>query len=239
MALKRKLTKEEFEKKSKDIQSEYKEKDGEYVLDIDGDEDTGALKRARDREKQRREDAERERDELREQVETSADLGAKKKGDIETLEKAWKKKSEEAETASNAKIAKLTEHTKKTLIDGTASALAAKISTVPALMQKAIKERLIVDFDGDEPTLRILGADGKASAMTIDDLSKEFVANKEYSGIIVGSKASGGGAAKDGFSKTNGGAGQQNQTDKPASYSSMNPRDLAATLSAKREANKE
>ncbi len=239
MALKRKLNKEAFDKLSKDIQSEYKEKDGEYVLDIDGDEDTGALKRARDREKQKREDAEKERDELREQVEASADLGARKKGDIETLEKQWKKKSDDAEAVSSAKIAKLTAHTTKTLIDGTAASLAAKISTVPALMQKAIKERLTVDYDGDEPTLRILGADGKASAMTIDDLSKEFVANKEYSGIIVGSKASGGGAAKDGFSKPNGGAGQQNQTDKPASFSSMSPRDLAASITAKREASKE
>lgn len=239
MALKRKLSKEAFEKLSKDIQSEYKEKDGEYVLDIDGDEDTSALKRAKDREQQRAKDAEKRADELQAQLDGISDKDSRKRGDIETLEKAWKKKADETQAQYDARIGKLEGYAKKSLIEGTASAIAAKISTVPALMAKAVRERLTVDFDGDEPTLRILGTDGKPSAMTIEDLSKEFVANKDYSGIIVGSKASGGGAAKDGFSKTNGGAGQQNQTDKPASYSSMNPRDLAASLTAKREANKE
>jgi hypothetical protein len=239
MALKRKIDKAAFDKLPSDIKTEYMEKDGAYVLDIDGDEDTGALKRSKDRETQARKDAEKERDELRAQLDETADLGARKKGDIETLEKAWKKKSDDAEAAANAKIAKLTAHTSKTLIDGTAATMAAKISTVPGLMSKAIRDRLTVDYEGDEPTLRILGPDGKPSAMTIDQLSQEFVANKEFSSIIVGSKASGGGAAKDGFSKTNGGAGQQQTTDKPASYSSMSPRDLAASLTAKREASKE
>ena len=56
--LKRKLTAKEFEKLSEALQAEYIEKDGVYVLDVDGDEDTGALKRAKDRETQKRKDAE-------------------------------------------------------------------------------------------------------------------------------------------------------------------------------------
>lgn len=68
MALKRKISKEAFDKLSEDIKAEYKEQDGEYVLDIDGDEDTGALKRAKDREAQLRRDAEKRAKEAEEKL---------------------------------------------------------------------------------------------------------------------------------------------------------------------------
>ena len=60
MALKKKLTKEEHSKLSDHLKAEYIEDgDGDgFRLDIDGDEDTGALKRAKDREAQLRRDAE-------------------------------------------------------------------------------------------------------------------------------------------------------------------------------------
>lgn len=238
MALKRKITKEAFDKLSADLKTEYVERDGEYVLDIDGEEDTGALKRAKDRETQLRKDAEKKARELEEQLAAVSDVDARKKGDIETLEKSWKKKHDETEAQYKARIDKLTSYTTKTLLDGTASQIASKISTVPALMAKAIRERLSVDFEGDEPTLRVLDASGKPSALTLEQLSQEFVANKEFSSIIVGSKASGGGASKDGFAKRNGGA-TQNNPDKPASLATMNPRELAEQIKAKREANKE
>ena len=238
MALKKKITKEAYDKLSDALKAEYVEKDGAYVLDVEGDEDTGALKRAKDRESQLRKDAEQRAREAEERLAEIEGDDARKKGDIATLEKKWKKDLEEANAKSSATIAKLTAHTTKTLLDGTAQQIAAKISTVPALMAKAIRERLAVNFDGDEPTLQILDAAGKPSAMTLEQLSQEFVANKEYSGIIVGSKATGGGAAKDGFAKRNGGAAQDN-TDKPVSLAKMNPRELAEHLKAQREANKE
>lgn len=239
MALKRKISKEAYDKLSDVLKSEYIERDGEYVLDVDGDEDTGALKRAKDREAQLRKDAEKKARELEEQLAAISDVDARKKGDIETLEKSWKKKHDETEAQYKARIDKLTSYTTKTLLDGTAGQIAAKISTVPALMAKAIRERLTVDFEGDEPTLRVLDAAGKPSALTIDELAQEFVANKEFSSIIVGSKATGGGAAKDGFAKRNGGATHNDNSDKPASLASMNPRELAEQIKAKREANKE
>jgi len=239
MALKRKLTKEEFAKLPEAFKSEYIEDGDGFRLDITGDEDTGALKRAKDREAQLRRDAEAKLRDAQEQLDALGSDDARKKGDITTLEKAWQKKLDDASAESTGKIAKLTAHTTKTLLDGTAHTIAAKISTVPGLMAKAIRERLTVDFEGDEPTLRILDATGKPSALTLEQLSQEFVANKEFSSIIVGSKASGGGAAKDGFAKRNGGATQNDESNKPASLASMNPRDLAEQIRAKREATKE
>ncbi|WBF76910.1 hypothetical protein PSV3_00208 [Septimatrevirus PSV33] len=57
MALKKKLTKEEHAKLSDALKAEYIEDGDGFRLDVDGDEDTGALKRAKDREAQLRKDA--------------------------------------------------------------------------------------------------------------------------------------------------------------------------------------
>lgn len=238
MALKKKLSKAEFDKLPEHLKAEYITDGDGFKLDLTDEEDTGPLKRALEREKANAATSKQRLAEVEEELAQLNSNDARKRGDIATLETQWKKKQDESAAQYEARIAKLTGYTSKTLIDGTANAIAAKISTVPALMSKAIRERLTVDFDGEEPTLKILDASGKPSAMTLEDLSKEFVANKDFSGIIIGSKATGGGAAKDGFAKRNGGA-VQNDTDKPVSLASMNPRDLAANIKAKREANQE
>ena len=60
MALKRKITKADYDKLAADLKTEYvADGDDNYRLDLDGEEDTGALKRAKDRETQLRKDAEK------------------------------------------------------------------------------------------------------------------------------------------------------------------------------------
>lgn len=228
MALKKKLTKEEHAKLSDALKAEYIEDGDGFRLDVDGDEDTGALKRAKDREAQLRKDAEKEAKELRERLESIEGDDARKKGDIATLEKSWQSKLEKQREEYEAKVSKLTSHTTKTLVDNVASQLAHKISNAPAIIMPHIKSRLIADFEGDTPVTRVLDKDGKPSALTIDELANEFVANKDFSAIVTASKASGG-AGKP--SQNGGGAPKFNgQSDKPADLSKMNPAELAAHL---------
>lgn len=234
MALKKKLSKEEFEKKSKDIQSEYvEEADGSYRLDVEGEEDTGNLKRAKDREKQMRHDAEKKLKEAQDQLDALGTDDARKKGDIELLEKQWAQKASESNKQYEARIAKLTEHATKTLVDNVALQIANKISTAPNLILPHIKARLKADMDGDAPTTKVLGADGNVSEMSLDQLSAEFVANKDFSAIITGSKASGS-AGKP--SKPAGGAA--NPDNKPADLSRMSTAELTAHM-MELKANKE
>ena len=228
MALKKKLTKEEHAKLSDALKAEYIEDGDGFRLDVDGDEDTGALKRAKDREAQLRKDAEKEAKELRERLESIEGDDARKKGDIATLEKSWQSKLDKQREEYEDKLSKLTAHTTKTLVDNVASQLAHKISNAPALIMPHIKSRLMADFEGDTPVTRVLDKDGKPSALTIDELANEFVANKDFSAIITASKASGG-AGKP--SQNGGGAPKFNgQSDKPADLSKMNPAELAAYL---------
>lgn len=228
MALKKKLTKEEHAKLSDHIKAEYIEDGDGFRLDIDGDEDTGALKRAKDREAQLRREAETKLREAQEQLDALGNDDARKKGDIQTLEKSWQKKLEDQKAEYEGKLGKLTSHTKTQLVDNVAQQIASKISNAPALLLPHIKARLAADFEGDAPITRILDKDGKPSAMTVEELSAEFVANKDFSAIITASKASGGA----GKPSNNNGGGAPNHSDKPADLASMNPAQLAEHIKA-------
>ena len=228
MALKKKLSKAEYDKLSDAIKAEYIEDGDGFRLDIDGDEDTGALKRAKDREAQLRRDAEAKLREAQEELDRINGDDARKKGDIATLEKSWQKKLEDQKAEYEGKVSKLTSHTTKTLVDNVATQIATKISNAPALLLPHIKSRLQADFEGDAPVTRVLDKDGKPSAMTVEELAAEFVANKDFSAIITASKASGGA----GKPSNNSGGGAPNNSDKPADLASMNPAQLAEHIKA-------
>jgi len=231
MALKLKIAKEVFDKLPDAVKSEYFEKDGEYHLDVDGLEDTGALRRAKDHEVKQRKEVEGK---LRDAETRIEELTGEVSGNAAKFDKELKKQLGE----KDGQLTKANAFVQKTLVDSVATKIAGEISTAPALLIPHIKARLTADLSGDEPATKVLGADGKVSETTIEQLTAEFVANKDFSAIIRGNKASGGGAPK-GNASVNGGAGKfNNESDKPADLSKMNPRQLAEHLkSQKAEAN--
>ena len=234
MALKRKINKETFDKLSDEMKKEYKKgsSEDEYLLDTEGDEDTGALKRAKDREAQARKDAEERAEKLQAELDELSGNDAKKKGDIATLEKSWQGKLDKQKGEYDAKVNKLTSHSQRMLVDNVALQIATKISKAPALLLPHIKSRLAADFDGDEPATRVLDAGGKVSALTLADLEKEFVSNKDFADIIIGSKASGG-AGSPSQSRFGGGA-PANNGNQPPNLAAMNPKQLAEHVAAQK-----
>lgn len=256
MALKRKITKAEFEKLSDEMKKHYAE--GEfsdtYILDMGdgGDDDPAELRRALARERADKRKALKELGELRESMEGGDDDGngegddsgdgdppkrgrpRKDANDAKKIDADWKKKYDKDTGGLTAKLSAKDAFIKKQMIEGTADRIAAKISTQPKLLTKVIAERLTVDFDGDEPELVILGEDGKPNGLSLEKLEKEFVANKDFAAIIIGSKATGGGAPKGGADNKTGGGAPASDT---ADLSKLSPRDLAATLKARKEAN--
>lgn len=236
MALKRKLTKTQHDKLSDDLKKEYKADGDEFVLDVDGDEDTGALKRAKDREKLRADEAETERDELRAENEK---LEKGKAGDVRKLQKAHETERTELTTKHTGELTKRDSFITRQLKTGTAERIAATLNPKsPRIFVPHLEARITVDLSGDEPKTIILGADGKpgmvdGKPMTAEQLQAEFVANKDFAGMIVGSKASGGaGATKTG----GGGAPAQNNGQQPPSLATMPARQLAAEIKARKEA---
>ena len=233
MALKLKLKKAAYDKLSDELKAEYKEQDGEYVLDVDGIEDTGALKRARDREKQRADDAEAERDELRE---SNRKLEAGKAGDVTKLTKKYDADIAAMKEEHTGAISKRDSFITRTLKNGLAQRIAAALNPkAPKVFVPHLESRITVDLTGDEPKVVILGADGKPSTLTEEQLQQEFVANKDFAGMIVGSKASGGAGATN--NKGGGGApSQNNDQQRDASLATMKPSALVERIRANKEA---
>lgn len=233
MSLKRKIDKETYEKLNAEIKAIYRASGDDYLLDAEDDSEPSAeLKRAKDREAQNARDEKKRADALQAQIDELTGNDARKRGDIETLEKSWKEKLENTTKEFTTKLSTRDSFIRDTLVDSVAQKLASEISNAPAVLLPHIKARITADLDGETPTTKILDAQGKPSALTVDDLRKEFVANKDFSSIIVASKASGS-AAKANDKPASRAA--DSQVDKPTLLSKVSPTELAERIKAKME----
>jgi len=213
-----KLTQEQYDALPDNVKALFVKAGDEYIqkpvepVVPDADNDPAALRRAKDREVQARKDAQAAQKEAEEKLAAYGDDASRKAGDIVAIEKSWKDKLEKQEKDSADALTKANTSIDKYYKDGEA----LKIATELAMEGKAevllphIKSRLTVDKDGDIPVTRVLGKDGKLSAATLEDLSKEFSDNKAFAGIIKGTKASGGGAGGGNGSGGGGGGAEIN-----------------------------
>lgn len=229
--LKLKITKKDYEALDEGIQKLYKLDGDNATLEVDGLEDTGALKRAKDREAQEKKEAQAKLKEAQEALAKFEGDDARKNGDIATLEKAWEKKNGDQKAAFEGQLAQKDSFIQTMLVDNKANEIATKISKSPALILPHIKSRLSADLTGEVPLTKVLDKDGKVSAMTLDELSKEFVDNAEFAPIIVGNKASGSGAGGTKTTLPPSGAG-----DESADLSKLSPKKLAETIKSSKQA---
>jgi hypothetical protein len=196
MALKFKIDKAGYDALPDVVKAEYKADGSDYVLNVEGGEDTGALKRAKDHEAQLRRDAEDRERRTRAEMDELRNETARRTGDTSALEQSWKEKVEAAKAEGKTALEKLQNGVRELLVGAQSDALAGEISTVPTLMKGYVQKQLDVDFsDLGAPKLRVLDAAGKPTSKTVDDLKKELVENKELAAIVKASNSSGGGAA--------------------------------------------
>lgn len=197
----RKIAKTAFDALPDVMKAEYKPNPTnaeEYLLDAEEAREAIA---ARDREKLRADNLQTQIEAINTELKAAKDAreaaeseAATKKGDIPAIEASWKKKLDDAIAAAQAVQDKLTNQLKNLLVRQQAEKIANAISTVPDLLVDKIAARLEANLDGETPSTRVLGADGKPTANTLDELQKEFVANAAYATIIKSNDASGGGA---------------------------------------------
>src|SRR5690606_6657234 len=182
---------------SDDVKKEYKEKDGKFVLDIEGDDsDTqiSHLKQNKDIAEEHRVKAEKKVEELQNMLDDMR-RGNIPKSDVEALENSWKDKLNQATELSKSEKAKLQKQLDKVLRQDTAHRIAAELSTVPDLLVPTIVSRLAVEEGEDgEVKVRVKDKAGKMSALTLEDLKTEIRGIEKYAPILIASKGSGGGA---------------------------------------------
>lgn len=235
--MKYKLTKAQYDELSDDLKKEYQDQDGEYVLNVEGGEDTGALKRAKDHEKERRKQAEDKARQLeqdlnstREELETLQNSKGDGEKDVAKLEAKWKKKLEDKERELGEKSQSLEKELNTLLVDNVADRLAADLSDSPAVLRPHIKNRLTVERVDGKAVTRIKDADGELSPMTLDELKNEFQSNNDFASVIRGSQGSGSGAG--------GGQGGQGggQAPKKPDFAKASTKEVADYLKSQKEA---
>lgn len=181
----------------------YEEHEGKFKLKVEGLEDTGALKRAKDHEKTARQQAEKQLKELQDQMndlqsklKAGEEEDLRKKGDIEALDNSWKNKLSKRESELQGEIDSLKGNLSTILVDGVAMKMAAELAIEGSadLLLPHIKARLAADQKDGQFTTVVMDNQGKPSALTLDELKTEISSNQVFAPVIAGSKASGGGA---------------------------------------------
>lgn len=165
-----------------------------FVLDVDGapqPEDVGGLKRALER--------------LRIEKAEAIELAKKAGGSTEELE-SLRKSHDSIVKELKGKIEQTEAQARASFHDKTVTDLANKLGGKNAhLWAPHIRSRLVIEAPDGTNLVRVLGKDGKASALSLEDLVSEFKADELFAPILQMGQASGSGTPGGGSS--NGGAG--------------------------------
>ena len=236
------ITKEEYDKLNDDLKGEYEEKGDKYILKLEGDS-YDALKNAKKHEaeehaktksrlaelEKRMGELDTARKEAEEKARLEAEEKAKKTGDVDALEKSYQQKLEQLKQDYEAQLETANKTLNTVFVDNEAAKLAGELSTSPKVLLPHIKSRLSVEKDSEGNfRTRVLDNEGKPSSSTLEDLKKEFLKNPDFSGVVTGSKGSGGGTTSSG---SGGGAGGSKSQD----LSKLSARELAAYLASREE----
>lgn len=145
--------------------------------------------------------AEAEKHRKKQEAEAKAAIAeaARKNGDVEALEASWNEKYTTGITEREAAIEKLNATIHKITVGATATAMSADLALQGSsgVLKPHIEARLTMELKDDEPVVRVLGKDGKPSAMTLEDLKAEITNDSAFAPILKGSDASGGGKPGD------------------------------------------
>jgi len=178
-----------------------------FKLDVEGREDPAELRRAKQRETEGRKAAEKKIADMEaaqvardEQARKDREDALKKAGDVDALQKSWQEKYDKDLAAESAKftpqLASMELDLNREMIDRHATEIAASISLPGSekVLFPHIRSRLRIEMRDGRRTTVVVDPEGKASAMTLDELKKEFLADKGFAPMLAASRASGGGA---------------------------------------------
>lgn len=215
MAFKLKITKTAYDALSDEHKALYVQigETDEYKLDVDDEDlpDVDGLRKKNQQlldekkaEQRRREDAERER--------------AKRDGDVAALETSWQTRLDNETGTLRTENQRMVAQLQSLTVGRAATELAAELAVVTNGVSSAkallphIASRLSMEAGEDGVVkIRVLDADGKPSAMTLDQLKEEFKGDPVFAPLIQASKAGGSGA--DGGKGGGGGADTKSFAD--------------------------
>lgn len=186
-------------------QALYTEKDGKYVLKVEGmpePEDTSGLKRKVEELLEESKTAKEAKRRAEEEAERAREEKARKDGDYKTLAEQYEGKLKEWETRYEQER----KERAKDAVNREAMRLAASLSEGPnaEILSEFISRRMRYE-DGK---VKVTDAEGNLTISSLDDLQAEFRNDQRFAALVTGTKGSGSGAAGQG-----GGAPQKQLKD--------------------------
>lgn len=120
------------------------------------------------------------------------EAAARKNGDLEAIDKSWKDKFAKHEADTAGKIEAYRKQIHDLTIGSAAKDLASKLFGKNAgIMQRHVMDRLTLE-DGEDGSLKVrVLQDGKPSALTMEELEKEFRNNADFASVLAGTPAGG------------------------------------------------
>jgi len=209
MMFKFKIDKATYDALTDEQKAMYAEVGEGYQMQIEGLPDVSGLE-AKVNELQGEKKSEKAKRETAEKLaREAAEEKARRDGDIAAIENSWKQKLADMETGYQNQIQGLNGSLQNLLVDNVAQSLAFQLAedSAPVLLPH-LKSRLTVEFQDGKPVTRVLDAQGKPSALTVEELGNEIASNKAFAPVIVGSKASGTGGAGEPANPAGGAGGQ-------------------------------
>lgn len=187
-----KLTKEQYDALPEGLKALYKADGDGYVATFVTAEEVQGLRdnnAALLLEKKQAQDKETEAQRIAREAQEKADREA---GNIAALDKSWGEKLTAAEAKAAADVERYQKALHAATVGSAATELAAKLFGPNAgIMKSHVLNRLTMEEKDGEFVVRVL-KDGKPSALTMDELDKEFRANKDFASVLTGSGAGGG-----------------------------------------------
>lgn len=201
MALKAKLDKTAFDALPAHFKTEYKQDGDSYVLDVEETDSLpgvismkDAMTRAKANEVTEHNKTKTKLTAAEARVAELEEGDKTRTNDTKAIEDRWKAKVKSAEDDGAAKVTAREKQLGELLVDNEALRIANEISSEPDVILPHIQKRLRADLTGEKPVTVVLDEKGEPSTKNVDDLKKEFLANKKFAAILVASKASGSGA---------------------------------------------
>jgi len=122
---------------------------------------------------------------------------AAKNGDIESLRSSYESKL----AALNDQINNFSTEKKMNNINAISNDFVNNSVVDDSFVRDAMKAEFNKRLDVREEGIVVLDPQGNLTALTVDDLKQEFLANSKYARHIIGTKANGGGATRNGASE--------------------------------------
>ncbi|RLB66049.1 MAG: hypothetical protein DRH08_07085 [Deltaproteobacteria bacterium] len=199
--MKFKLTKEQYNETSESVKSLYKEVDGTYILDVDiseSDDFQRLLKNKNDILDEKKTE-EQKRLALEDQNEQDHIKNLEEKQEYEKLLGIKEEKFKNELQKERDSVVVLKKQIETSMLDSAVNSLSSSLAGDRAdLMRPHIRSRMVMKEVDGEQKLFITDVTGTASAMTVEQLEKEFNENELFSPILKGRQSSGGNSDNNG-----------------------------------------